>query len=278
MSHRLEVCIHRCRGLVAVSGLLGERTDNHEIEVVRHFGTVLGRRLGYLGEMLHRDLDRGFSGERHRPGQKLVEDDSGRVQIRCLIDRCAARLLGREVLGGADDRALLRHLARAGARDAEVRHLDDTLGIDDHVVRLDVPMDDAVAVRVAERREDLPGVRDGDIRGTRSARTDEVLQRPPFDVLHDDEVRAVRLPPVVDRDDVRMGETGRVGGLAPEAFDELVVVRVALVEDLDGDAPAELLVLGEVDVRHAAAADLARNAVARGEERAGESVGGRHLS
>jgi hypothetical protein len=44
--------------------------------------------------------------------------------------------------------------------------------------------------------------------------------------------------------------------LAPEPLDELDVVRVALVEDLDRDLAAELLVLGEPDVRHAAAPSL----------------------
>ena len=65
-------------------------------------------------------------------------------------------------------------------------------------------------------------------------------------------------------------------GLAPEALDELLVVRVARVQHLDGDPAAELLVLGEVDVGHAAAAELARDAVAPREEGAGEGVLGRH--
>ena len=45
-----------------------------------------------------------------------------------------------------------------------------------------------------------------------------------------------------------MRQARRVLGLAAEALDELLVVRVAVVEDLDRDAAAELLVLGEVDV------------------------------
>jgi hypothetical protein len=48
------------------------------------------------------------------------------------------------------------------------------------------------------------------------------------------------------------------------------------VQDLDGDAPTELLVLGEVHVRHSAAAELPRDAVAAGEERSGEGVLRRH--
>ena len=48
--------------------------------------------------------------------------------------------------------------------------------------------------------------------------------------------------------------------------------RVAVVEDLDRDAPAELLVLGEVDVRHPARAELADDPVAPVEERCPISV------
>ena len=49
-------------------------------------------------------------------------------------------------------------------------------------------------------------------------------------------------------------------------------LRVALVQDLDRDAAAELLVLGEVDVGHAAGAELAQDPVAAVEERVDEGV------
>ena len=61
-------------------------------------------------------------------------------------------------------------------------------------------------------------------------------------------------------------QAGGVLRLAAEALDERVVGRVAVVEDLDRDAAAELLVLGEVDVRHPARAELAHDAVAAVEE------------
>ena len=71
----------------------------------------------------------------------------------------------------------------------------------------------------------------------------------------------------------------RLGGvlrLAAEALDELVVARMAVVQDLDRDPTAEDLVLGEVDVRHPAHAKLAHDAVAPVEERVDQGVGNRH--
>ena len=63
-----------------------------------------------------------------------------------------------------------------------------------------------------------------------------------------------------------MREPGGVRRLAAEALDELLVVRIASVEHLDGHPAPELLILGEVDVGHAAAPEFARDAVAPREE------------
>ena len=226
--------------------------------------------------MLHRDLDRCVTGERHFGSQELVEHDPRRVEVGGLVDGSTPRLLGREVLRGADDRALFRHLAGAGPSDPEIGHLHDPFRVDDDVVRLDVAVDDAVAMRVAKPGEDLARVRDGDGNGAGSPAANELLERPALDVLHHDEVRAVRLPPVEDRDDVRVGEAGRMRCLAAEALDELLVVRVALVQDLDGHAATQLLILGEVHVGHAAAPELPRDPVSTGEECAAEGVLSRH--
>ena len=274
---RLQVGVHRGSRLVAVGGLLGEGANDDEVEVVRDVGAELGGRRRRLGEVLHRDLDGAVPGERHLAGEQLEEDDPRGVEVRRLVDRSAARLLGGEVVRRADDRAFLRHLTRAGARDAEVRDLDDALGVDDDVVRLDVAVDDAVAMCISQCGEDLPGVRDRDGNGAEAARADQFLERSALDVLHDDEVGALGLAAIEDRDDVRMRQTGGVGRLATEALDELLVVRVAPVQHLHRNAAAELLILGEVHVGHAPAAELPCDAVAPREEGAGEGVLGRHL-
>jgi hypothetical protein len=67
----------------------------------------------------------------------------------------ALRLLGRQVLRGAHDRAGLGHVRRAGARDPEVGDLRAALLVDDHVVGLDVAVHDPALVREARGAQDL---------------------------------------------------------------------------------------------------------------------------
>ncbi len=243
---------------------------------MRNVRAPLGRRLGRRRQVLHRDLERRVARERDRAREHLVEDDPDRVDVGGGADRRAPRLLGRQVLRRADDRAGLGHLARPGAGDAEVHHLQPPVRCDRDVVRLDVAVDDAVAVREPERREDLACVVDRDRDRRRTARDQELLEGAALQVLHRDVVGALGLAAVVDRDDVRMRQPGRVLRLAAEALDELLVLRVAVVEHLQRHAAAQLLVLGEVDVRHPAGAQLADHLVAAVENLVDEGVGARH--
>src|SRR5439155_27370651 len=108
----------------------------------------------------------------------------------------APGLLGGDVLTRPHARPRLGHLARAGARDAEVRHLLAPLAVDQDVVRLDVAVDDAVPVREAQRREDLARVLDRDIYRGGAAAADQLLERAPVEELHRDVVRGLGLPSV----------------------------------------------------------------------------------
>ena len=71
--------------------------------------------------------------------------------------------------------------------------------------------------------------------------------------------RPVGLAAIDHRDDVRMRELRDDARLAPEPLDVLVVLEVALVEDLQRDVALEQRVVRLVDARHAAAPEeLAR--------------------
>src|SRR5262249_59989111 len=125
-----------------------------------------------------------------------------------------------------------------------------------------VAVDDPVPVREADRGQDLARVLDGRLHRRGPAADDQLLERPPVEVFHRYVVGALGRAAVVDGDDVRVREAGRVLRLAAEALDDLVVGGMAVVEDLDRDAAAELLVLRGVDGGPAPRAALADDPVA----------------
>ena len=249
------------RRLVAVGRVLGHRLEHDLVHGVGHARHQLGRLDRHLVDVLERDRHGAVALERDGAGQHLVEADADRVEVRTLVDRIALGLLGREVLGGAEDRAGLRHPGIAGARDAEVHDLDGPVAVDHDVLRLDVAVHDAAAMREVDRGEQLQRDRDRLVAAEAAAPADEVLERLALHVLHDDVVRAVDLAPVVDGDQVLLVEARCGLGLAAEALDERRVAEVAREQDLDGDVPAEGEVLAQIHIGHAAAAELAHHAV-----------------
>ena len=150
---------------------------------------------------------------------------------------------------------------------SEVGDLGVALVVDDHVVRLEVAVDDSVAVGEPGRLEDLDAQVDRAVLVERRLGGDDLLERAPREVLHRDVVGAVVLAAVEDAHDVRVLEPGRRTRLAPEALDELLVLREPAVEHLERHLAAEVGVLGAVDVRHPARADPADDAVARVDQR-----------
>ena len=91
-------------------------------------------------------------------------------------------------------------------------------------------------------------------------------------------VRPAGFAAIEDRDECSDGERLAAWvAFAAEALDELIVVRVPLVQDLHRDLAAELLVFGQPDVRHPTRAELAFESVAAGEEGALSLVGRRHF-
>ena len=84
---------------------------------------------------------------------------------------------------------------------------------------------------------------------------DQLLEGLTRDVLEDDELMPVLLPAVDDGDDPRMAQPGGGAGFTAEALDVLLVIRVAVVQDLERDHALQQPVVGAVDVRHPADPD-----------------------
>src|SRR5438094_714267 len=108
----------------------------------------------------------------------------------------------------------------AGAGDAEVGDLHLAGSADEDVAGLHVPVDHPVLVGEREGGGDVGADLSRPPRRDRAVLADDLAQSAPLDVLHDDEVRALLLAPVIGGDDVGVVQVGRGARLAPEALDE----------------------------------------------------------
>ena len=217
-----------------------------------------GRSSSTAGRILvhvpHRDGHEVLAGERNVPGQELEEDDAEGVDVRPLVDRAPARLLGRDVVRGADHGSRQRHpvldVERAG--DPEVGDLRPAVAVEEHVLRLHVPVHDPVLVRAREPLADLDREVERTPHRQRPLPGDELLQVLAVDVLEHDVLPAAVLAAVDHRDDVRVRELRHRPRLAAEALDRLRVCAVVLVQELQRHVPLEQRVAGPVDGRHSA--------------------------
>ena len=264
---RQEVGAHVGGVLVAVVAVLGQGLEHDPVEGLGHVGGHGRRRPRDLAHVLVGDGHRGVAREGRFAGEQLVEQAAGRVQVAAGVDDLAAGLLGRQVLGGAhhgvglgDGRRGVLH----GAGDAEVHHLHRARRGQHDVAGLDVPVDDAGAVgvlqRVQDAGDDLHGLGDG--HGL--ALAEELADRVPLDVLHDDVGHRadgavgggdLLLARVVDGDDGRVVEGGGGLRLPAEARLEGGVARNIGAQQFNGDNSRETPVIAEVDLGHASAAD-----------------------
>ena len=210
------------------------------------------------------------------PGEELVEDAGEREDVAAAVDLLvAAGLLGAHVGRGAHHHAgrgqLLVHLAHR-ARDAEVGH-QHPIVLEHDVVGLDVPVDDALLVRVGERRGDRAADADHLLGGEGA-----FLLEPLPDVLTLDEghgepeqlercaaggQRYRRDAGVEDAEDVGVLEARGDADLAAEPVGAEGGAELG-VEELEGDGFAGAVV-GEKDGGHAPVAELALDGVRAGQ-------------
>ncbi len=157
-------------------------------------------------------------------------------------------------------------------RDAEVGHQRRAV-VQQDVLRLDVAVHHPVPVRVVQRARHLVG--DPDRVGHRQLLLagEPVAQRLALDERHDVEQVAVGLARVEQRQDVRVLQVGRELDLGQEPLgaDHR---RELGPQHLERHPPVVADVLGQVDGRHAAGADLALEAIAvrQGGSGAGRAV------
>ncbi len=222
----------------------------------RCVGTALEHRRRGLVDVLERDGDEAVAIEGHGARQQLVEDDAEGVDVGPVVDRLTGGLLGRDVVGGAENGAGLGDavLDVERARDPEVGHLRPTVLVQQHVLRLYVPVHDSALVGECERRRDLLAQIDHLLDRKPPNAVDQLLEVVPVDVLEDDELPSGVLAAVDHGHDVRVCELRHRPRLPAKPLDVLLVVAEPPVEDLQRDLSLEQTVVGPVDLGHPAAA------------------------
>ena len=121
-------------------------------------------------------------------------------------------------------------------RQAEVEHLDLSVGGERDVRRLQVAMDDTPPMRVVQRRGDLYTPPD-DVPGRRRRASDDLAQRVALDELEHDERQPVDVLHFVHAADVGVPELRCVLRLLQQPPSGLRVARIA--HQLDRDGPVE---------------------------------------
>ena len=195
----------------------------------------------------------------------------------------ARGLLGTHVLGRPHHLAHARQ-SRTGdgrgdrARDAEVHHERSAGGALDHdVVGLDVTVHDATSVCVCEGVRDILQHAHGVTRAERPGALHPIGKALSLDISHGEGEQIVALLDGMHRNDVRVRERRRHSRLAQEPFAQRLVGREGGREHLECNEPVESEFARKIDGAHAAAAELALDAVAVAELRAeGVEIGERH--
>ena len=246
---------HVVRGGEAVCGVFLHGLHDDALKARVDVGVEVGGQRRLLVDLLHGDADGVGTVEGELARRGLEEHHAKRVDVACGGELLALRLLGRDVVRRSENGGRLGVHRVLCARDAEVHHLHVAVGLDHDVLRLDVAVDDVLVMgdgkRLAHLRADF-----GDLALVeRTSLHDAGLEVGAADVLHDDEVRAVVLAPVVNVHDVGALQVGGRRGLLAEALRERGVRCVLGQHHLYGNAAPEDVVLSLVHLGHAADPD-----------------------
>ncbi len=201
-----------------------------------------GHRLGDVGEQGCR---RGVGLERHAPGQHLVGDDRH----------------GRHVLRRPHHGARARQAAHRAHQlgEAEVGQHRSPVGVEQDVRGLDVAVQDAVRMRVAESARYPLQQRHHFLQVHRGAHP--FGERAALDQLEHEEGNPVLVAEVEDLEDVGMLETGDRPRLLLEPLAIGRFVGEDVGQDLDRHVAIEGGVVGAVDRSHAATTDSLQDPV-----------------
>ncbi len=195
------------------------------------------------------------------PGEHLVQDDPGGVDVATGTGGAVADLLRRQVADGPHHNALGHGVGRLVERpgEPEVGDLHLAVVAEQDVLRLDVAVDDPRVVGRRESLEDRFDDLDGFGGGQPLAAADELPQGLASHELHHEvnhrAAGSVIAALVENGDDARGVQPRGGGGFPLETTEVVLVVRERGMHDLESDQPVKPVVMSDVDRRHTADGD-----------------------
>lgn len=213
----------------------------------------------------HRHRLRGDKGQ--APRHQIKQHHAQAINIRAGIHRFAHCLLWRHIIGRANHAPQRRQVRRLGALlfcgglgklgDAKIPQHQAFIGIEQHILRLDIAVNDAVRVRVFQRACRL---RDKSCRlqqGQRAFPHHAVSQRAPRNIGHHQIGKVFLFAVLKNGQDVGMLQRGHRVGLAAETLQEaLASVSIGQPgehQHLDCHLPMRAGLLRQVDHPHPSA-------------------------
>ena len=227
---------------------------------------VLAEQRRRLRDAQRQQLLRRLAHERRHARDGFVEHARQRIHITATVKGTITRLLRAHVGGRAGDRALLRDLlvrAVNRARDAEVREHRVSAG-KQNVLGLDVPVHDTALVRVGECAGNFAPNAHRLLHGQAVVGAEPLPHRVAFDVWHHVKELVVRLPRIVDGENVWMLKARGELDLAKKAL-STERVRELRVQHLDCDEALVPNVVRQVHRRCAPTTNLTLQDIASGE-------------
>ncbi len=239
-------------------GFFFQQVADDLVEVGGNLGNNRPRSVELGVAMLVQQIEDVQPYERSASGQQRVQHTAERIEIAAFRCGLALGLLGRKVLGGADDSAGTRQvLGRKDVSDAEIGEFHLSGGHQDQVRGLHVAVDDSAVVSMFQGRAYLRG----HVENLRPAEALLVVQHigavASLNVFHHEIEKSFVSAGLVKVDDVRVIELSQDVDLALKALDGAGVRGQFASEHLDGRAACAALLVSQVNAPHAPAANLA---------------------
>jgi hypothetical protein len=259
-----------------VRGFL-EAVANQPFQNWRHFVALLTQIAWIAAEDCAHRVGMGGARERAPARKHLVKDRAEAENIRSVIGRKPANLLGRHVPDRTEHHArrrpaLDRQRGRLPGRlpgritgrrqfgDSEIENLDATVAGDEHVLRLEVAVDDALVMRGGQTARELRGVLDCLPYGERPS-AKPLAQRLAVEELRHEVADAAVGADVEHREDIWVIERRCRACFLLESPQAIGVDPGRRGEHFEGDVAIEPRIAGTEDLAHTAGADRAHDLI-----------------